>query len=161
MTLHHQSIQTFVASNMLKCLSRKLNFEAQEGPTDRGKQEKRASTVSSSSSPRPKWVDFSSSFEYLNLLKKHPGVTSDSCEWTVKVRMTGSRTGSKRAIRGLCRYGNCVCSGGLFDDQFQEFGFKICLRFKESRRKKGQEERKKEGVGGGCRETGGEGPRRG
>lgn len=75
--------------------------------------------------------------------------------------MTRSRTGSKRAIRGLCRYGNCVCSGGLFDDQFQEFGFKICLRFKESRRKKGQEERKKEEVEWGVLGDGGEGPRRG
>lgn len=137
-----------MAGNMLKCLSRKLNLRHR-------KQEKRASTVSSSSSSLSKWVDFSSSFEHLNLLKKHPGVTSDSCEWTVKVRVTRSRTGSKRAIWGLCRYGNCVCSGGLFDDQFQEFGFKICLRFKESRRKKGQEERKKEGVGGGCQEMGG------
>lgn len=36
----------------------------------------------------------------------------------------------------------CVYPGGLFDDQFQEFGIRVRLRFKE-REKKGQEERKK------------------
>lgn len=37
-----------------------------------------------------------------------------------------------------------VCSGGLFDDQLQEFGISVCLRFKErgekrTRRKKVEE----------------------
>ncbi len=35
-----------------------------------------------------------------------------------------------------------MCPGGLFDDQFQEFGISVCLRFKE-RGKKGREERKR------------------
>lgn len=85
----------------------KAELEAQKAPTDRGKQEKCAFTVSSSS--LSKWVDFSSSFKYLNLLKKHPGVTSDSSEWTVKVRMTLSRTGSKRAI-GVSAATGTVCA---------------------------------------------------
>ena len=38
-----------------------------------------------------------------------------------------------------------MCSGGLFDDQFQDFGISVCLRFKESggkrRRRKKEEER--------------------
>lgn len=45
-----------------------------------------------------------------------------------------------------------MCSGGLFDDQFQEFGISARLRFKE-RGKKGQEERKgRKGRRGGAEE---------
>lgn len=29
-----------------------------------------------------------------------------------------------------------MCSGGLFDDQFQEFGISVCLRFKEREEKR-------------------------
>ncbi len=46
-----------------------------------------------------------------------------------------------------------VCSGGLFDDQFQEFGISVCLRFKERRKKVKKKER-----GG---KADGEGQRRG
>lgn len=66
--------------------------------------------------------------------------------------MTYSHTSSKHGVRDLCYYGNImamcvcvcvrVCPGGLFDDQFQEFGIRVRLRFKE-REKKGQEERKR------------------
>lgn len=47
-----------------------------------------------------------------------------------------------------------VCSGGLFDDQFQEFGISVCLRFKE---REGKKVEKKERGGKGD----GEGQRRG